>query len=186
MQNANAFGAPDCIQKPPRPEMSRSIKQFSKTTMQHYPYHGGTDEAQTGAVGNLSAFLVGAGAACLTPVPLRVLPAKVSNGPRIPKSGGGCPRKRTKKRPTAASKQGASNDPSATMRGNDQPKPKHASGAGINSKRKIRAACHYTYRSARFERWIETRLYTNQPVRDSLGDNNQRGPMVRAQDRQQS
>ena len=96
MQNANAFGAPDCIQKPPRPEMSRSIKQFSKTTMQHYAYHGGTDEAQTGAVGNLSAFLVGAGAACLTPVPLRVLPAKVSNGPRIPKSGGGCPRKRTK------------------------------------------------------------------------------------------
>jgi len=75
--------------------MSRSIKQFSKTTMQHYGYHGGTDEAQTGAVGNLSALLVvGAGAACLAPVPLRVLPPKVTSGPRVPKFGGSCPRKR--------------------------------------------------------------------------------------------
>ena len=91
--------------------MSRSIKQFSKTTMQHYGYHGGTDEAQTGAVGNLSALLVvGAGAACLAPVPLRVLPPKVTSGPRVPKFGGSCPRKRAKKRPAATNKKGASNN----------------------------------------------------------------------------
>ena len=89
MQNANAFGAPDCIRKSLRPEMSRHTMQFSTRTMRVHQYHGDTDATPTVDAGNLSVpWIVGpapvsvvlAGTRCLTSIPLGLRHRRLHSG----------------------------------------------------------------------------------------------------------
>jgi hypothetical protein len=84
-----AFGAPDCIRKSLRPEMSRHTMQFSTRTMRVHQYHGDTDETPTVDASNLSVpWMVGpaavsvvlAGTRCLASFPFSLRHRRLHSG----------------------------------------------------------------------------------------------------------